>query len=93
MALKLNGPKTTDLPISEWERTDAALRAANKLFDLLHDEKHPKGSHAEAALELERVEVRRWAESIGERRHQVNIRIHNAYITNRKPGEQWHLIA
>jgi hypothetical protein len=60
-----------------WAATDAALRAINKLFILLHNTKPketPKrDSPAEKAWEEELKEVRKWAISLNYRRVQLNI--------------------
>lgn len=58
-----------------WESTEAALRAINKAFMLLHDNKPKKDSPEEAVWEEELKEVRKWAVSVNYRR---------IYITQRK---------
>jgi hypothetical protein len=63
-----------------WEKTDAALRAINKLFCLLHDNKPAKSSPEEAIWEAELKEVRQWAISVHERRINLNIATNKVHI-------------
>lgn len=61
-----------------FEATDSALRAINKLFFLLHEQKPAKGSPEEQAWEAELKEVRRWAIDVHYRRIDICMRSKNA---------------
>lgn len=60
--------------VTEWDLSENALRALFKIFHWYHENKPAKGTPEEAIWEAELVEIRKFANQVGERRHAYNIK-------------------